>query len=159
MLPLQYDRPYIWCPSIYSRPFELYPLYKCRARHQVFSKVTLSQGAARLNQHYMASAEHIIGRTHSQQNTTVGRIQQLAEYNSWQNTQLAEHIIGKIGLSAKLSAKMSAEHTVGRTHSRQNTTVSRRQQSAEYTVGRTQQWHNMLSAIYHRHNELWHYTM
>jgi len=113
----------------------------------------------RCNRHYMASAEHIIGRTHSQQNTTVGRIHSWqntlsAKYNCWQNTT-----VGK---------------TDGRTHSWQNTTVGRRQQSAqytvsrthyrqnkllaEYTVGRTQQWHNMLSAIYHRHNELWHYT-
>ena len=101
MLPLQYDQPYIWCPNIYSRPFELYALYKCRAGHQVFSKVTLSQGVAQLNQHYMASAEHIIGR-----------IQLLAEYNCWQNTQLAEHTIGR--------TQWSAEQTV-RIHCRQNT--------------------------------------
>jgi len=44
----------------------------------------------------------------------------------------------------------------------QNTTVSRTNCRntllGEYTVGRTQQWHNMLSAIYHRHNALQHYT-
>jgi len=192
MLPLQYDQPYIWCPNIYSRPFELYALYKCRAGHQVFSKVMLSQGAAQLNWHYMASAEHIISRIRLlaklSAEHTVGRTQQLAEYNSWQNTQLAEHTIGRI----QQSAKLSAEHTVGRTqlsaeyNCRQNTTVSRihsRQNTllaehnswqnttvgrihcwqntllAEYTVGRTQQWHNMLLAIYHQHNALWHYVM
>jgi len=164
MLPLQYDRPYIWCPNIYSRPFELYPLYKCRAGHQVFSKVTLSQGAARLNQHYMASAEHTIGRTQLSAEQTVGRI------HCWHKpgcgtTQSALHGIGRTHYRQNTTVgrihcrhkpgcgtTQLALHGIGRTHYWQNTLL------AEYTVGRTQQRHNMLSAIYHWHNALQHYT-
>ena len=119
MVPLQYDWPYIWCPNIYSRPFELYPLYKCRAGHQVFSKVTLSQGAARLNRHYMASAEHIIGR-----------IRLSAKLS-------AEHTVGR--------TQLSAEYTVGRTHYQQNTTIGRTQWLAEQTV-RIHCWQNTTAA-------------
>ena len=155
MLPLQYDQPYIWCPSIYSRPFELYPLYKCRAGHQVFSKVTLSQGAAQLNRHYMVfSRTHYWQNTKSaehncQQNTTVGRI------HSRQNTQSAEYTVSRIHIQQNtLSAEMTVGKAASRTHYRQNTTIGRTQLSAE---GNNQQntlsaehnyWQNKLSAEY-----------
>ena len=106
MLPLQYDQPYIWCPNIYSRPFELYALYKCRAGHQVFSKVMLSQGwhdsiSTTWHRQNTLLAEYAC-QQNCQQNTTVSRIHSQqntlsAEYdcwqNCWQNTQSTEHTI------------------------------------------------------------------
>jgi len=152
----------VWPPNIHSRPLELYPLYKCRAGHLVFSKVAVSRGVARHNRHYMALAEHIGGRTHRQQNTTVGRTQLLAEHGCWQNMAVgrtwlsAEHncrqnkIVGRTQLSAEHYCRqnmavgttpLSAEHTVGRTHCWQNTLL------AEHTVGRTQQWQHVIGNL------------
>jgi len=80
----------VWPPNIHSRPLELYPLYKCRAGHLVFSKIAVSQ-----------VWHDTIGTTWHWQNTL------LAEQGCWQNTLSAEQ-----GCRQNM---LSAEHTVGRT--------------------------------------------
>jgi len=120
----------VWPPNIHSRPLELYPLYKCRARHLVFSKVAVSQ-----------VWHDTISTTWHWQNTL------LAEQGCWQNKAvgrtrlLAEHVVGRTRLSAEQGC-------------RQNTTVSRIVFRAMSDLNQRQQRHNMSSAIYHRHNRI-----
>jgi len=111
----------VWPPNIHSRPLELYPLYKCRAGHLVFSKVAVSQ-----------VWHDTIGTTWHWQNTLSAeqgcRQNTLsAEQGCRQNTLSAEHVVGRTTLSA--------EHTVGRTRCRQNNAVGRTRLSAELFFG------------------------
>jgi len=75
---------------------------------------------------------------------------------------LAEHTVGRTHCRQNI---LLAEHTVGRTYCwqntllaeqgcRQNTTVSRIVFRAMSDLNRRQQRHNMSSAIYHRHNRI-----
>ena len=92
----------VWPPNIHSRPLELYPLYKCRAGHLVFSKVAVSQ-----------VWHDTIGTTWHWQNTLS------AEQGCRQNTLLAEQGCWQ-------------NKAVGRTHCRQNKVVGRTRLSAEH---------------------------
>ena len=95
----------VWPPNIHSRPLELYPLYKCRAGHLVFSKVAVSQ-----------VWHDTIGTTWH-----------------WQNTLLAEQGGRQNMLSAEQCCRQN--NAVSRTHCQQNMAVGRTRLSAELFFG------------------------
>ena len=113
----------VWPPNIHSRPLELYPLYKCRAGHLVFSKVAVSQ-----------VWHDTIGTTWHWQNTLSAeqgcRQNTLsAEQGCRKNTLSAEHVVGR--------TRCRQNKAVGRTHCRQNKAVSRTRRRQNNAVGRT----------------------
>jgi len=76
--------------AFHSRPLELYPLYKCRAGHLVFSKVAVSQ-----------VWHDTIGTTWHWQNTLS------AEQGCWQNTLSAEQGRQQNTLSAEQGCRQN----------------------------------------------------
>ena len=132
-------------PNIHSRPLELYPLYKCRAGHLVFSKVAVSQvwhNTISTTWHWQNTLSAEQGCRQNTLSAEQGCRQNTlsAEQGCQQNTLLAEQGCRQNTLSAEQGCwqnttvgrtRLLAEHTVGRTRLSadqgcwQNTTVSR----------------------------------
>jgi len=135
----------VWPPNIHSRPLELYPLYKCRVGHLVFSKLAVSQvwhDTIGTTWHWQntLSAEHVVGRTRLSAEHVVGRTRLSAEHVVGRTRLSAEHVVGRTRLSAEHvvgRTRLSAEHVVGRTRLSAEHIVGRTRLSAEHVVGRT----------------------
>jgi len=89
----------------------------------------------------MALAEHTVGRTRLSAEHVVGRTTPSAEHTVGRTRLLAEHVVSRTRLLAEQGCW-------------QNTTVSRIVFQAMSDLNRRQQWHNMSSAVYHRHNRI-----
>ena len=92
----------VWLPNIHSRPLELYPLYKCRAGHLVFSKVAVSQvWHDTIGTTWHWQNEHTVGRTHCWQNKAVGRTRCRQNNAVGRTRLLAEHTVSRTRLLAE----------------------------------------------------------